>query len=119
MTKVPVPVTYRIEERDPAGAVLQEWHRGIGDRDEALKLFRILVIGDHEDGWGLNSSGRRRLVMVAVPPACRHCGEPIELVDGGRRWRHLHTDTITGTRHQTCGHDGELGSVAAPAGVTW
>ena len=45
---------------------------------------------------------------------CRHCDQPIELVDGGRRWRHLHTNTLTGTKHASCGFDGNLGTNAEP-----
>lgn len=47
---------------------------------------------------------------------CLHCGQEIELVDGGRRWRHLSTETLTGTRHISCGYGGELGTSAEPDG---
>src|SRR2546430_5165318 len=57
-------------------------------------------------------------VPTPTPPTdvCRHCRLPIEPVDGGRRWRHLHTGTATGTRHVTCGFNGDLGTSAAPTG---
>lgn len=61
-------MTYRIEERDADGVVLQTWMRGTVDRAEALHLFEVLVRGDEEVGWTLyRPHGGRRLVMVAEP----------------------------------------------------
>lgn len=51
---------------------------------------------------------------VGPAVSCRHCGQEIELINGGRTWRHLSTDTATGTRHMTCGFGGELGTAATP-----
>jgi hypothetical protein len=57
------------------------------------------------------AAAARELVSTAV---CRHCCMPIEAIDGGRRWRHLHRGTLTGTRHMTCGFGGERGTKAEP-----
>lgn len=60
-------VTYRIEERDADGAVLQTWMRGAVDRAEVLHLFDVLWRADEQVGWALYRRGSRRLVVVAAP----------------------------------------------------
>jgi hypothetical protein len=129
-----VRTTYQIEERY-AGLPPEKWARGSVSQTDVLALFTTLVADDAaSDAPVFGPHTGHRLVLLAVPASsaplnsdaqadldavlCRHCETPIELVDGGRRWRHLHTGTLTGTRHLTCGLGAERGTTAEPAAVT-